>query len=146
MSEEHRNAPRVFSLLWNAKPQTQRRKSASLSCVHSVIQISQLQFVIAISNLLSCENTRIYTFLGYWHPRSFIGDIKMPSPPTRVFPLNWNQRPWLCRSTVKMLKQWRHCKFSGESANWNAPLRNYGSCCKSFKDPIVMGKKMKIQV
>ena len=30
---------------------------SSLSCVHSVIQISQLQFAIAISNLLSCENT-----------------------------------------------------------------------------------------
>ena len=28
-----------------------------LSCVHSVIQVSELQFVIAILNLLLCENT-----------------------------------------------------------------------------------------
>ena len=36
------------------------REVFSLSCVHSVIQISQLQFVIAILNLLLCENTLIH--------------------------------------------------------------------------------------
>ena len=45
MSEEHRNKPGFFSPLWNAKAQT-RRRLLSLSCVHSVIQISQLQFQI----------------------------------------------------------------------------------------------------
>ena len=56
MSEEHRNEPRFFSLLWNAKPQTRWSLLPRIH-VHSVIQISQLQFVIAISNLLSGENT-----------------------------------------------------------------------------------------
>ena len=47
MSEEHRNEPRFFSLPWNAL--------CTLS--NSNIANSQLQFVIAILNLLSCENS-----------------------------------------------------------------------------------------
>ena len=54
MSEEHKNEPRFFSPLWNAKPQTRR---SLLSRVYSVNQISQLQFFIAISHLFSCEST-----------------------------------------------------------------------------------------
>ena len=57
MSEEHRNEPRFFSPLWNAKPQTQQSLFSSIH-VHLVIHISELQFIIAFSNLLSCENAR----------------------------------------------------------------------------------------
>ena len=46
MSEEHRNK------------QTANSEKYSLSCVHSVIQILQFQFVFAISNLF------IYLFIS----------------------------------------------------------------------------------
>ena len=56
MSEEHRNEPRFFSLLWNAKPQTWRSLHSRVYVpAYPVIQISQLQFVITILNLLFCE-------------------------------------------------------------------------------------------
>ena len=51
MFDWHGTQTRATLLLlhWNAKPQ--------ILCVHCIIQISQLQFFIAISNLLSCENS-----------------------------------------------------------------------------------------
>ena len=55
MSEEHRNEPSFFSPLSNAKLQTWQ------SFVHLVNQILELKFVIAISNLLSCENAQEVT-------------------------------------------------------------------------------------
>ena len=64
MSEEHKKfATCFFSPLWNAKPQTLQSLVCILLCVYSVIQISQLQIVIGISNLLSCENGPILLLL-----------------------------------------------------------------------------------
>ena len=40
-------------------------KEVSPSGIHSVSQISQLQFIIAIPNLLSCENTlHVYMYIS----------------------------------------------------------------------------------
>ena len=50
MSEEHRNEPRFFPLIWKAELQT-LRSLLSRVCIHRVIQYMP-------SNLLSCENTQ----------------------------------------------------------------------------------------
>ena len=60
MSEEHRNEPYFFSPLWNTKPQTLR---SLLSRVYTrLFKYRNYNLVIAISNLLSCENTQSYTY------------------------------------------------------------------------------------
>ena len=49
-----------LKILPNSDFQKLASLKSSLSCVHLVIKILQLQFFIAVSNLLSCENTLDY--------------------------------------------------------------------------------------
>ena len=61
MSEEHRNEPSFFSLLWNVKPQTQR-SFLSRTYVHSLIQI---QWNLVITRSLGPWKLPLYQVSHY---------------------------------------------------------------------------------